>query len=152
MGTEREEAALALQQAISRHRAGAGRLVLDVNWRPTFWGLAADAEPTAEIQQQMQPLLRQADLLKLAAEEAEGLFSSRDPQAVAAALPQRPAVVVTDGSAPVSAGTVRDGVRETSANFKVPKHVFLVDELPRNTMGKVRKDLLRRRFAGQAPS
>ncbi|MAT94465.1 MAG: malonyl-CoA synthase [Halioglobus sp.] len=62
------------------------------------------------------------------------------------------AVVVTDGSAPVSAGTVRDGVRETSANFKVPKHVFLVDELPRNTMGKVRKDLLRRRFAGQAPS
>ena len=94
--------ALALEQAISRHRAGGGRLVLDVNWRPTFWGLAADAEPTAEIQQQMQPLLRQADLLKLAAEEAEGLFSSRDPQAVAAALPQRPAVVVTDGGKGVS--------------------------------------------------
>ena len=76
--------------------------MLDVNWRPTFWGLAADAEPTAEIQQQMQPLLQQADLLKLAAEEAEGLFSSRDPQAVAAALPQRPAVVVTDGGKGVS--------------------------------------------------
>ena len=86
-------------QPASRWR---GRLVLDVNWRPTFWGLAADAEPTAAIQQQMQPLLRQADLLKLAAEEAEGLFSSRDPQAVAAALPQRPAVVVTDGSKGVS--------------------------------------------------
>ena len=94
--------AQALEQAISRHRASGGRLVLDVNWRPTFWGLAADAEPTAVIQQQMQPLLRQADLLKLAAEEAEGLFSSRDPQAVAAALPQRPAVVVTDGGKGVS--------------------------------------------------
>ncbi len=94
--------AFALEQAISRHRGGGGRLVLDVNWRPTFWGLAADAEPTAAIQQQMQPLLRQADLLKLAAEEAEGLFSSRDPQAVAAALPQRPAVVVTDGGKGVS--------------------------------------------------
>ena len=94
--------ALALQKAISRYCAGGGRLVLDVNWRPTFWGLAADAEPTAEIQQQIQPLLRQADLLKLAAEEAEGLFSSRDPQAVAAALPQNPAVVVTDGGKGVS--------------------------------------------------
>ena len=94
--------AQALEQAISRHRAGGGRLVLDVNWRPTFWGLTSDAEPTAEIQQQIQPLLRQADLLKLAAEEAEGLFASRDPQAVAAALPQRPAVVVTDGGKGVS--------------------------------------------------
>ena len=54
------------------------------------------------IVQQMQPLLRQADLLKLAAEEAEGLFSSREPQAVSAALPQRPAVVVTDGGKGVS--------------------------------------------------
>src|SRR3546814_8213907 len=32
------------------------------------------------------------------------------------------------------------------ANFKVPKKVFFVDELPRNTMGKVQKNLLRDRF------
>jgi len=32
------------------------------------------------------------------------------------------------------------------ANFKVPKRVYFVDELPRNTMGKVRKNLLRERF------
>ena len=29
------------------------------------------------------------------------------------------------------------------ANFKVPKQVFAVAELPRNTMGKVQKNLLR---------
>ena len=29
------------------------------------------------------------------------------------------------------------------ANFKVPKRLFIVSELPRNTMGKVQKNLLR---------
>ena len=29
------------------------------------------------------------------------------------------------------------------ANFKVPKQVFVVDDLPRNAMGKVQKNLLR---------
>jgi len=32
------------------------------------------------------------------------------------------------------------------ANFKVPKQIFFVDELPRNSMGKVQKNLLRDRF------
>jgi malonyl-CoA/methylmalonyl-CoA synthetase len=34
------------------------------------------------------------------------------------------------------------------ANFKVPKQVFVVDELPRNTMGKVQKNLLREAHKG----
>jgi malonyl-CoA/methylmalonyl-CoA synthetase len=29
----------------------------------------------------------------------------------------------------------------------VPKRVYFVDELPRNTMGKVQKNVLRERFA-----
>ena len=32
------------------------------------------------------------------------------------------------------------------ANFKAPKRVFLVDELPRNTMGKVQKNQLRETY------
>jgi malonyl-CoA/methylmalonyl-CoA synthetase len=32
------------------------------------------------------------------------------------------------------------------ANFKIPKRCFVVDELPRNTMGKVQKNLLRERY------
>ena len=34
------------------------------------------------------------------------------------------------------------------ANFKVPKRVHFVEELPRNTMGKVQKNVLRDRFKG----
>jgi malonyl-CoA/methylmalonyl-CoA synthetase len=34
------------------------------------------------------------------------------------------------------------------ANFKVPKRVFVVEELPRNTMGKVQKNLLRQQHRG----
>ncbi|MBN9429127.1 MAG: malonyl-CoA synthase [Burkholderiales bacterium] len=34
------------------------------------------------------------------------------------------------------------------ASFKVPKRIHVVDELPRNQMGKVQKNLLRERFAG----
>ena len=33
------------------------------------------------------------------------------------------------------------------ANFKVPKRVFVVSDLPRNAMGKVQKNLLRQEHA-----
>ncbi len=38
-------------------------------------------------------------------------------------------------------------VKTELSNFKVPKHVHFVDELPRNTMGKVQKNILRERFS-----
>ena len=38
--------------------------------------------------------------------------------------------------------------RACLAAFKTPKRVFFVDDLPRNAMGKVQKNLLRERFAG----
>jgi malonyl-CoA/methylmalonyl-CoA synthetase len=37
--------------------------------------------------------------------------------------------------------------RAQLAGFKTPKRVFFVDELPRNTMGKVQKNRLRESFA-----
>lgn len=37
-------------------------------------------------------------------------------------------------------------VKAQLANFKVPKRVYFVDELPRNTMGKVQKNVLRTAF------
>ena len=44
-----------------------------------------------------------------------------------------------------------DGVIETLkaslAGFKVPRQIYSVDELPRNTMGKVQKNILRERYA-----
>jgi len=41
--------------------------------------------------------------------------------------------------------------RRRLAGFKVPKALFLVDELPRNPSGKVLKRVLRERLAGAAP-
>ena len=39
-------------------------------------------------------------------------------------------------------------LRMKLANFKVPKRVYVVEELPRNAMGKVQKNVLRDRFKG----
>jgi malonyl-CoA/methylmalonyl-CoA synthetase len=37
--------------------------------------------------------------------------------------------------------------REKLAAYKTPKRILFVDELPRNAMGKVQKNLLRQRYA-----
>jgi malonyl-CoA/methylmalonyl-CoA synthetase len=37
-------------------------------------------------------------------------------------------------------------LRKKLANFKIPKRVYVVDELPRNAMGKVQKNVLRERY------
>jgi malonyl-CoA/methylmalonyl-CoA synthetase len=34
------------------------------------------------------------------------------------------------------------------ANFKIPKRCFVLQELPRNTMGKVQKNVLRETYKG----
>ena len=43
---------------------------------------------------------------------------------------------------------VRLEMRDELAAFKVPKEIIVLDELPRNTMGKIQKKLLRERYAG----
>lgn len=53
------------------------------------------------------------------------------------------AVVIGDASE----ADLVDFARTQLAAFKAPKRVFLVDELPRNAMGKVQKNLLRDRYA-----
>ena len=98
-------ASAAALRAAMRLAAEAGVAVaLDVNWRPTFWDPAAapDAGPPAAAVAAMRPLLEQAILIKVAAEEAQWLFGSTDAAAIRSALPQQPAVVVTDGGAQVA--------------------------------------------------
>ena len=56
-------------------------------------------------------------------------------------------VVAKAGSALDSAAMLAD-LKSKIANFKVPKRVFIVDDLPRNAMGKVQKNLLRQEHAG----
>ena len=61
------------------------------------------------------------------------------------------AIVRKDGVDDVTAEDIIDRLKQTIASYKVPKRVFFVDELPRNAMGKVQKNLLRERLAN-APS
>ena len=56
------------------------------------------------------------------------------------------AVVVPTGKVGLDEAGVLKGLDGRLAKFKQPKRVLFVDELPRNTMGKVQKNLLRDRF------
>ena len=57
------------------------------------------------------------------------------------------AVVVARPGEQLDTGRLIAGLKSRIAGFKVPKRMLLVDELPRNQMGKVQKNLLRERFA-----
>ena len=54
------------------------------------------------------------------------------------------AVVVAN--AKVAEATIRHALEQRLAKFKLPKRIVFVDELPRNTMGKVQKSALRERY------
>ncbi len=53
------------------------------------------------------------------------------------------AVVVRRPDAALDANGMLAALKTRIANFKVPKRLFVVDELPRNAMGKVQKNVLR---------
>lgn len=59
------------------------------------------------------------------------------------------AIVVADPKATVACdpSTIVGSLEGRLARFKLPKRVEFVDELPRNTMGKVQKNVLREQFA-----
>lgn len=57
------------------------------------------------------------------------------------------AVVVAKGDDDgLDEGQIVAALKKELASFKLPKRIFLVDELPRNTMGKVQKNVLRDRY------
>jgi malonyl-CoA/methylmalonyl-CoA synthetase len=53
------------------------------------------------------------------------------------------AVVIAKSGASIQPEVVLAELKAKLANFKIPKRCFVVAELPRNTMGKVQKNLLR---------
>ena len=57
------------------------------------------------------------------------------------------AVLVCDKGAKVDETSVLKALDGRLAKFKMPKRVFVVDELPRNAMGKVQKNILRDTYA-----
>lgn len=57
------------------------------------------------------------------------------------------AVVVPRAGAAVDVSAMQADLKARIANFKVPKRIHVVDQLPRNTMGKVQKNVLRDTYA-----
>jgi malonyl-CoA/methylmalonyl-CoA synthetase len=53
------------------------------------------------------------------------------------------AVIVPEAKDALSEEGVINSIKSELANFKVPKRVFFMEELPRNAMGKVQKNVLR---------
>jgi len=64
-------------------------------------------------------------------------------EAVIAVIVRKP-----EGTTLTEAGVIAT-LKSQIAGFKVPKRVFFTDTLPRNTMGKVQKNLLRERYAAE---
>lgn len=61
------------------------------------------------------------------------------------------AVVVAKKGAALSEAEITKSLKQNLAGYKCPKRVIIVDELPRNTMGKVQKNILRQTY-GPAPA
>ena len=57
------------------------------------------------------------------------------------------AVVVAEPGALLSEEAIIESLKTRLARYKVPKRILLVEELPRNAMGKVQKNTLRKTFA-----
>ncbi|MEP3467946.1 AMP-binding protein, partial [Marinobacter alexandrii] len=53
------------------------------------------------------------------------------------------AVLVADTTGTIDPKEIEQSVNQSLARFKQPRRLFVIDELPRNTMGKVQKNMLR---------
>tara|TARA_B100000945_G_scaffold140235_1_gene112314 strand:+ start:343 stop:1359 length:1017 start_codon:yes stop_codon:yes gene_type:complete len=80
------------------------KIAVDLNWRPTFWRnqVSKFFEPSMKEKNQIFSILKKVSLIKLAKEEAQWFFNTSDPTEISLSFSNRPSVVVTDGSNPIS--------------------------------------------------
>jgi len=57
------------------------------------------------------------------------------------------AVLVPKPDAELEEDAIMDAIKDQLARFKQPKKIIVLDELPRNTMGKVQKNVLRQTYS-----
>ena len=56
------------------------------------------------------------------------------------------AVIVTESGISLNQESIMNPMQNRIARFKHPKQIFFIDELPRNSMGKVQKNVLRESY------
>jgi fructokinase len=78
-------------QAVEFAAAGGVKILVDINWRPTFWTSTEIAIPA------IKQLLARANYVKFAKEEAELIYGDTSPQALHHHLPAALGIFVTDG-------------------------------------------------------
>ncbi|MCH1597163.1 MAG: malonyl-CoA synthase [Pseudomonadales bacterium] len=61
-------------------------------------------------------------------------------------------LIVPEEDASLNTEAMMDAVRKSLARFKHPRKLVVLDELPRNTMGKVQKNVLRDQYQGMFAS
>ncbi|MFB2834968.1 carbohydrate kinase family protein [Floridanema evergladense] len=83
----------AIERAIQLAKQNHVKVFVDVNWRPVFWP-NSDLAPGVILK-----FLQQADFLKLSDEEAQWLFNSTEPSAIAQRLPHLQGILITAGEA-----------------------------------------------------
>jgi fructokinase len=79
-------------QAVALAQANGVKILVDINWRPTFWTLSTDVAIS-----QIKQLLAKADYIKFAKEEAELIYGKTSPQSLRTDLPAALGIFVTDG-------------------------------------------------------
>ena len=57
------------------------------------------------------------------------------------------AIIVSKENATLDEKEVISEIKDQLAGFKAPKEVKFIDQLPRNAMGKVQKNILRETFS-----
>jgi fructokinase len=78
-------------QAVELAKAQGVKILVDVNWRPSFW-----PDPAAALAP-IRQLLVKADFIKFAKEEAELIYGDTVPLKLCKHLPQAQGIVITDG-------------------------------------------------------
>jgi malonyl-CoA/methylmalonyl-CoA synthetase len=58
------------------------------------------------------------------------------------------AIVIPEAGGILQERAIIDGLRSKLTGYKLPKRVLVEKDLPRNTMGKIQKNVLRNRHAG----
>ena len=85
------DSAASTWKAVQFAQAEGVKIMVDINWRPTFWTDSAVALPKIKL------LLQQADYVKFAREEAELIYGETSPQSLCKYLPKAVGIFVTDG-------------------------------------------------------
>ena len=81
----------AMNQALDLAEDNFIKVVIDINWRPIFWSDPLAAPPV------IKELLLRADYVKFSAAEAQWLFQTSSPRAIAQELDHLEGVIITDG-------------------------------------------------------